>query len=165
MNLRTVLKNQYHASLAMLLHTIELCPDDLWQAGKPPRTFWRIAYHTLFYAHYYLMPNSEEFTKWEGNAEDADNLWEAPKNDVVYSKAQILEYWKIVDEMVDGCLDTMDIESPDSGFTWYKVTKLDHQFVNIRHIQQHTGQLSELLNARDIDTKWVCGKSSLEGAV
>jgi hypothetical protein len=35
------------------------------------------------------------------------------------------------------------------------MTKLSHQIMNVRHIQGHVGQLSELLMQRGIDTDWV----------
>jgi hypothetical protein len=33
--------------------------------------------------------------------------------------------------------------------------KLSHQILNLRHLQGHVGQLSELLMARGIDIDWV----------
>jgi hypothetical protein len=55
--LRSALKSQYHATLAMLRAAIRRCPDDLWTgSGGHANPFWRIAYHTLFYAHLYLQP-------------------------------------------------------------------------------------------------------------
>src|SRR5437016_11355850 len=52
--MRPVLKSQYHASLAMLRDTIERCPDALWTSGDYLNPFWRIAYHALYYTHFYL---------------------------------------------------------------------------------------------------------------
>ena len=45
MELRTALKEQYHAGLTMLRQCVEQCPDDLWTSGAHPRPFWRIAFH------------------------------------------------------------------------------------------------------------------------
>jgi len=39
--------------------------------------------------------------------------------------------------------------------------KLEHQLMNIRHLQQHTGQLAELLNQVEVDTAWF-GKAFCE---
>jgi hypothetical protein len=33
-----------------------------------------------------------------------------------YTKAQVLEYWKFCDGMVDNAVDKLDLESPESGF-------------------------------------------------
>lgn len=57
--LRTILKSQYHAALAMLRETIEQCPDDLWLATQHTNSFWQVAYHTLYFTHLYLQPNRE----------------------------------------------------------------------------------------------------------
>src|SRR5215831_21365839 len=63
--MRPVLKSQYHASLAMLRDTIERCPDALWTSGDYLNPFWRIAYHALYYTHFYLQPNADSFRPWE----------------------------------------------------------------------------------------------------
>src|SRR5262245_64658755 len=63
--LRTILKSQYHASLAMLRQTIEKCPDDLWYSKDQINAFWQTAYHTLFFTHLYLQPNDAAFKPWK----------------------------------------------------------------------------------------------------
>lgn len=158
-DIRTTLKNQYHASLWMLRQTIEKCPEDLWMAGENNRPFWRIAYHALFYGHWYLQPNSEDFTPWEHHEDEIASLWQPTKSDTVYSKGQILEYTDIVDRSVDAAIDRLDFDAESTGFDWYpNLSKLEHQIVTIRHTQQHAGQLSELLMARGIETDWRGGK-------
>ncbi len=53
--LRSALKSQYHASLAMLRTAIRACPEDLWSSSDGhANRYWRIAYHTLYYTHLYL---------------------------------------------------------------------------------------------------------------
>ena len=48
-----------------------------------------------------------------------------------------------------------DLEA-GSGFRWYPVNKLEMQFINIRHIQQHAGELFECLGSRkNIELDWV----------
>jgi hypothetical protein len=58
-----------------------------------------------------------------------------------YSKAQLLDYWRQCDEMVDPAVDRLDLDAPDSGFWWYKMPKLDHQVLNVRHLQHHAAIL------------------------
>ena len=42
------------------------------------------------------------------------------------------------------------------GFYWLPFNKLELQFYNIRHIQQHTGELYERLGTREnIELDWV----------
>ena len=58
--------------------------------------------------------------------------------------------------MVDPTVDQLNLDSDETGFSWYKnMSKLSHQLMSLRHLQGHVGQLSELLMARGIDTDWV----------
>jgi hypothetical protein len=76
-----------------------------------------------------------------------------------YSKEDGLAYWEICDEMVDAAVDALDLRRRDCGFHWYKMSKLEHQIVNIRHIQHHTAQLGDRLRAaHDVGVKWVGGR-------
>jgi DinB superfamily len=149
--LQSVLKSQYHAALAMLREGIERCPADLWLSTAPKNAFWQIAYHTLFFTHLYLQPSEAEFQRWPQHHGDDDGTSGDP-----YTQVQALEYWSFCDEMVDRAVDALDLESPESGFWWYKVSKLEHQLINIRHVQHHAAQLADRLRAaEDIGTRWV----------
>jgi hypothetical protein len=189
MDVRTALKGQYKAGLAMLRDCIVKCPDDVWAAGMPPltptltlpqgggnasaraaqeresRTFWRIAYHALFYTHLYAMPRLEEFKPWPRHIEHAKEIWigpdeEVPPIETTYTQAEVLEYLEWIETQVDGWVDALDLDSQESGFYWYKdFPKLDHQVLNVRHLGTHVGQLSERLFLAGIDTVWV-GKGS-----
>lgn len=63
-------------------------------------------------------------------------------------------YLNRIDASVDEKVDGLDLSSPDPGFSWYSIPKLDHQLLNLRHLQGHVGQLSELLMAKGIDIDW-----------
>jgi DinB family protein len=165
-NLRSVLKSQYHAALAMLREAIDRCPDETWTSTAHRNAFWQVAYHTLFFAHAYLMPERSAFRPWrehqsevqhpDGIPGDADPHSALPLIPQPYTKAQALEYWAICDRLVDEALDTLDLARSDSGFPNYPVSKLEHQLVNIRHIQHHAAQLADRLrDAADIGIRWV----------
>src|SRR5580658_6594217 len=77
MNIKSALKGQYHAGLAMLRQCVERCPADVWTSGTHPRTFWRIAYHAIFYTHLYLGQNEQAFRQWEKHR-DCGGLWAEP---------------------------------------------------------------------------------------
>ncbi len=164
--LRTALKSQYHASLAMLRQAIEECPEDLWYSTDQVNAFWQTAYHTLFFAHLYLQPNAAAFRPWEKhqrNVQNDDGIGGPPdpKSSLPlipdpYTKELVLEYWRVCDNMVDSAVDAFDPLSPESGFSWYKVTKLEHQIVNIRHIQHGAAHLAGRLRATlDVAVDWV----------
>ncbi len=147
----------------MLRQSIERCPDDVWAAGAHPRTFWRVTYHTLYYTHLYLMPKLEDFKEWDQHQNQAKILWDddedgIPPMEVTYTQADMLEYLDQIDGNLAAWLDAIDFDSPESGFYWYKIPKLDHQILNVRHLGVHVGQLQELLYAQDIDLDWVSRK-------
>jgi hypothetical protein len=156
MDIRSALKGQFRAGLHMLQNCVELCPDDLWTGGQHPRNFWRIAFHAVFYAHLYLGQNEGAFSPWIRPLEDAKELWENPRVVDPYQREEIIDYIRWLDSNVDSTFDGLDLDSPDSGFDWYPdFPKLDHEILNIRHLQGHVGQLSELLMARGIDSTWI----------
>lgn len=149
----------------MLRQCVVLCPEDLWTAGRHPRTYWRIAFHATFFTQLYLGQDQASFQTWPGRRPDLQRLWEAPDEIEPYempegvppcTRGEIINYIDFVDGLVDSCLDSLDLDTDKSGFAWYPRTpKLAHLILNIRHVQGHVGQLSELLMARDIDIDWV----------
>jgi hypothetical protein len=148
-----ILKSQYHASLAMLRQGIEACPDDLWlREAKNP--FWKLSYHTLYFTHMYLQRNFESFVPWESHRAGPNKMDETGGGP--YTKAEILAYWVVCDQMVDAALGKLDLSSSESGFSWYPVSKLEHQIISIRHIQHHAAQLADRLRAAiDFGMRWV----------
>jgi hypothetical protein len=168
MDIREALKEQYHAGLAMLGQCVDLCPDDMWTAGAHPRTYYRIAFHAAFFTHLYLVQNEAAFQPWPARREGwHPGLWEdpaymepyeLPEGAETYSQSEISAYIRFIDEIVDSTVDSLDLETNESGYRWYEsISKLSHELMNLRHIQGHVGQLSELLMERGIDIDWVSG--------
>jgi len=176
MDLRTAIKEQYHGGLTMLSHCVEKCPDDLWDhtlsnetsdRGLCIRSFWRIAGHAAYFTHLYMGQGEDAFQPWPDRRRDADQdgMWhkpwdiefyDFPESTGVWSKQEMLNYIAYIDSLVNSTVDGLDLETADSGFGWYKETeKLSHELMNLRHIQGHVGQLSELLMARGIDLRWI----------
>jgi len=164
--LANALKSQYHASLAMLRRAIEECPDDLWLDAGPKNAFWQVAYHALFFAHLYMGQGEESFVPWaehqrdtqneDGIAGEPDPKSTLPVIPRPYSKDQALRYWAIVDAMVDATVDALDLTRADSGFSWYKMPKIEHEILSVRHIQHHAAQLADRLRAaRGVGIRWV----------
>jgi hypothetical protein len=58
-----------------------------------------------------------------------------------------LAYWSVCDSAINPAVDALDINNPDCGFFWYKVSKLEHQFINLRHLQHHLARLADRLRA------------------
>jgi hypothetical protein len=179
MDLRAALKEQYHAGLAMLRQCVQRCPDDLWTSGTHPRPFWRIAFHVAFFTHNYLVQDEAAFNEsfvvgcapasvvtalgaehWTQCGEVEP--YELPEDAPPVSQEQILEYIAFIDALINPTLDALDLGAAETGFSWYQnMSKLSHELMNLRHLQGHIGQLSELLMARGIDTDWIAKASVL----
>jgi hypothetical protein len=157
MDVRTALKGQYHAALNMLKDSIDRCPDDLWNAGPPPVPFWHVAYHTLYYTDLYLGPGEAGFVPWERHRQSYQYLDREPRAEQPYTKAEILEYWRLLDARVDADVDRLDLDAAESGFSWHKtIPKFEHQIHNIRHIQHHAAMLSgRLILAGRAGARWM----------
>ena len=170
--MRPILKSQYHASLAMLRDAIERCPEALWSSGDYRNPFWRIAYHALYYTHFYLQPNADSFRPWEHHqtgiqfmddqerpvdrAAIGELPHRPPRTGKAYTKEEVLAYWNICDSAIDSAVDALDIANPDCGFFWYKVSKLEHQLINLRHLQHHLAQLADRIRANtNTGVAWV----------
>ncbi len=165
-DLHAVIKSQYHAAIGMLRRAVELCPDDLWLSREHPNAFWHVAYHVIYVGYVYLQPDFESFRPWPNHREGAQFLGPTPRNpqqrpkiDEPYSKAEIVEFLQICEAEVDSAVDKLDLNSPVSGFPWYKMSKLEHQFVSIRHLQHHTAQLADRVRrTAGVGVEWIGGK-------
>ena len=146
MDTQKIIQSQYLAALAMFEQVIVKCPAALWNAPGDKDKFWQKAFHTLYYVHLYLQDTEADFQPWEKQHKDE----ETP-----YTRDEILEYLSLAEEMVRKRLPQIDLEA-ESGFYWLPFNKLELQFYNIRHIQQHTGELYERLGTRaNIELDWV----------
>ena len=147
MNPHKVIQSQYLAALAMLKQVIVMCPEALWNAPGNQDEFWKKSYHTLFYAHLYLQIVEKDFIPWEKHHD--------PDSGVPFTKDEVLEYLSFVEKQVANRIPDTNLEA-ESGFHWLPFDKLELQFYNIRHIQQHTGELYERLGTQEnIELHWV----------
>ena len=72
-----------------------------------------------------------------------------------FTKEEILAYLQLCHKQAEVQVTSMDLTAK-SGFDWLPFDKLELQFYNIRHLQQHTGELCERLGATgDIEIGWV----------
>ena len=72
-----------------------------------------------------------------------------------YTKAELLAFWQHAQAWAEKAVAALDLEAA-SGFPWLPFNKLELQFYNIRHLQQHTGELCERLGTlAGIDVEWV----------
>jgi len=139
MNVRRVLQSQYLAALAMLREAIVKCPQSAWDSPRDKDRTWFRAYHAVYFAHKYLQPTSRDFRRWRGHGQTHGGM-PIPRGD-------LLEYLRFVEQQVPEKLRLADFEA-EAGFSAYRVNSLEMHLINIRHIQQHAGELYERLGAR-----------------
>jgi hypothetical protein len=157
MELKSALREQFWAGLSMLRQSIERCPDDVWLSGEHPRTVWRIAYHAAFYTDLYLAQTETDFQPWARHR-DCTDLYEDAGAPVepAFSREELLEYVDELRERLPETIDRLKLEATETGYHWYpNMTKLSHVLLNVRHLQGHVGQLSEILLAHGIETDWI----------
>jgi hypothetical protein len=161
MDIKDVIKSQYHAALAMLEQTIAQCPDALWESSASANRFWHVAYHVLFYTHLYLQHSEKEFAPWTKHRHESQFLgplpWPPHKKPTIgepYTREEVLEYLEFCRGEVDATVNTLNLEG-ESGFSWLPFSKMELQFYNLRHLQHHTGELAERLGNQGIEIQWV----------
>ena len=87
--------------------------------------------------------------------------YELPEGVAPLTQHEVRDYIAYVRGLIDSTVDTLDLDSQATGFSWYpNMTKLSHELMNLRHIQGHVGQLSELLMAKGIDIDWIARRNS-----
>ena len=142
MKIKPILQSQYLAALAMLKQAVVKCPPEAWDDPRDKDRVWFVAYHTLFYAHRYLKARDEGDVRWEGRRYGKPGL--------PFTKEQILEKLALVEDDVRTQIPLMNLEAESAGLA----NKFELQLYNIRHIQQHAGELYERLSKYDVKLNW-----------
>jgi hypothetical protein len=153
MDTNQAIRSQYLAALKMLKQAIERCPESMWNVAEEKNKFWQVAYHALFYVHLYLQKTSADFKPWSKHREGAERPGVAIG--VAYTREELLEYLTFCQAQIVEQTASLDLEAA-SGFEWLPFNKLELQFYNIRHFQQHIGELYERLGSgAAIELDWV----------
>ena len=161
--IRQQLVRQYLAALAMLRQAIESCPDTLWLDTKYTNRFWHIAYHTVFYTHFYVQASEEDFHPWEHHQKGSNYLGARtpaatgePASEIMpYTRSDVLEYWILCRDQVAKRVaqDKLDAES---GFSWLPFNRFEVHLYNLRHLAHHTGQLAiRLRTGANVGVPWI----------
>ncbi len=150
---KTTLWSQFGAAIDMLENLIRACPDALWDDRPQHIVFWETAYHTLFWLDFYLSGIRDDFTPPPPFTMPRD-LPERP-----YTREQLLGY---LQHGRDKCRRTIENLTDEQvrelwGFDdWEeKLTFGELLLYTMRHVHEHTGQLSLLLGqSGDTRLEW-----------
>lgn len=155
MEIRAALIRQYRAAILMTRQAIEVTPDDLWTWGEHPRTYWRIAYHALGYAHLYLYEDMASWKPWAKAQNHCAILEGEVQESQPYTREELLDFADLILSEIEERINALDLDAPTCGFTWYpNVSRVELLVLSLRHLHGHLGQLHEHLIARGLDVKW-----------
>lgn len=179
---QTVIGRQFAAAIQMLRSAVEACPDDLWDDHAHGTPFWHLAYHTLFYADFYLSDNAETFqaivkTVAEHFSPQGFNVEKAiflpgyyqqfggvvTTPEMAFTRVQLLEYADHCLRKSDGTFQklTSNLALECCGFPWYNLSVGEFLLNSLRHTQHHTGQLVMLLRRHaNIGIAWLGTKGN-----
>jgi len=146
MNTQKIIQSQHLAALAMLKQAIVKCPPAAWDNPQDKDRFWFVAYHTLYYAHRYLKAQEKGYARWEKRQHSQQGI--------PFSKEEILERLAIVEQDVTEQISMMNLDSK-TGAAGFLANNLELQLYNMRHIQQHTGELYQRLSEHNVKLSWV----------
>ena len=157
---KTILWQQFGATIDMLENALIDCPDELWNT---PSQFWYMGYHTLFYLDYYLSDDPDSFSPPAPfTFSELDPA--GPMPDSVYSKEQLLSYLEFGRQKCHDLISGLTTEKAQKRFIneYRNYSILEILLYNMRHVQHHVGQLNLLLRQGTNDApKWV-SRASLE---
>lgn len=142
-------RSQYIGALTMLKNSIIACPEEVWNDSSYGNRFWHLAYHSLFFAALYLSPSLKDSNLWDKcrKTYHALSKWESepdydPEENIPYTKEELIEFHDFIIARLDVAFDELPLDAP-SGFPWISFNKFHLHIYNLRHLQHHTGQLTE----------------------
>ena len=160
--LKGMIANQYEASLCTLAACIDRCPDSSWDMLIGIYAFSQVAFHTLFFADFYLGAGAtslrDQAFHLENKAFFADyEQLECRAPVGRYERPPLQKYMrhcrkKAVDVIAS---ETAESLRGDSGFDRRDFCRAELHVYNIRHIQHHSAQLILRLRMQaGVDIPW-----------
>jgi len=143
---KTLLWNQFGASIDTLENAMRACPDDLWSDRSRLPEYWYTVYHTLFWLDLYLSGSVEGFAPPAPcTLEELDPAGILPERP--YTKAELGEY---LDHCREKCRATIAALTEEKAgetcrFGWGEASFLELLLYNMRHVQHHAAQLNLIL--------------------
>jgi hypothetical protein len=161
--LKQLLTSQFEASLGTLGLCVVKCPPAIWNVPIARFPFCQTAFHTLFFADYYLGADPDSLQNQEfhtANPQIFGDYEQLQRRDPVsiYSQQQIERYLGFCR---DKAVSTIAVETEQdltapTKFPRRNFSRAELHVYNIRHIQHHAAQLIlRLRQDSDVDIPWV----------
>lgn len=152
--LKTIIAQQFGASITMLENAIKACPDKEWNTESH---YWYTAYHTLFFLDYYLSEKPDDFMPPAPfTLSEFDVKGTMPER--VYSQKELLDYLQWGRQK---CATLITGLTEAKALNRFKNSRRDYSVIeillyNMRHVQHHTAQLNILLRQQNCQVpNWV----------
>jgi hypothetical protein len=156
---KTIIRQQFGAAISMLENVMSACPDEIWGDRTAEPEYWYTAYHTLFWVDLYLSGAVEGFVPPAPfNLDELDPAGLLPER--VYTKAELQKYLDHCRGKLQTILEAMTDETfgKRCRFGWGEVSYAELLLYNMRHVQEHAGQLSHILGQKTGSAPgWVTG--------
>lgn len=156
-NTKTIIWQQFGATIDMLENAMRACPENVWGDRSRNPEFWYITFHTLFYLDCYLSESDKEFTPPPPfTLDELDPAGILPER--VYTKEELLSYLEHGRNKCRKVIVSLDDEKANQrcGFDWLDISVLELMFYNMRHVQHHAAQLNLILRQTiDSAPRWV----------
>ena len=155
--LKTVIWQQFGASIDMLEKAMHACPEMLWGDRSQRPEYWYTVFHTLFFLDLYLSDSDKGFSPPPPfTLDEMDERGILP--DRVYTKEELQAYLAHGREKCRETIAAMTEERANRrcGFEWLDISVNEVLLYNMRHVQHHVGQLNLILRQKvDSAPRWV----------
>jgi hypothetical protein len=160
---KQLIVSQFEASLCTLAHCVAKCPDAVWNAPVAKYPFCQVAFHTLFFADFYLGPDAESLRGQSFHLEnpvlfgDYEQLQDR-EPESLYERPQIVTYLDFCRRKAATTIAAETAESlcAPAKFPRRNFSRAELHIYNMRHIQHHAAQMIMRLRLdTDVDIPWI----------
>jgi hypothetical protein len=160
---KKLILSQFEAALCTLHLCIERCPEPDWNKPVGTKPFCQAAFHTLFFADYYLGQNESSYRDQPFHRQHPDFFrdyeeLEDRKPLLLYDRPTIRLYVQHCREKASRVIagETEASLRARAEFTRRTFSRAELHVYNLRHIQHHAAQMSLRLRINHgIDIPWV----------
>lgn len=161
-NWRASTWQQFGAAIDMLENALRACPDELWRGRLWPDPtarpeYWYVVYHTLFWLDLYLTGSEEGFVPPPPfTLIEQDEHGPFPERP--YTKEELQDYLVGCRQRCQRTIETLTDEAAGRpcAFPWGELPFAELLLYNMRHVQEHTAQLSLYLGQQGVEAPdWV----------
>ncbi len=160
---------QYGAAFKTLERIINICPDEFWKDLKYGPEFYKIIYHTMFFADLYFSSTEDErehFIPKYTHAEDFRTSKENfhPKEwERSLSKSEVMDYLEDLKVKCRKRIENLTIDKLVTNplFEWHGSSLLSSLLYNLRHMMLHIGVLQGRLRISGVEGRFWVGQSAI----